>query len=643
MRKIILILLTVAFFGNMASQTYYSIPQIQGTGSKSNYIDQTIKTSGIITAKFVGENSVNAFFLQDAVGDGNPASSDGIFVYTVNDDINIGDKIEIVATVVEYYEKTQLTNIISKRVLSTNNSLPVIKLKYTDTEINWEQYEGMLVEFDQELYVSSNTDLEQYGQISLLPFRKLSPTNQVLPGSNDYYALQNKNTLSPIIVDDAINTSYYKPIILINEEVTRRIGEKTKGLRGVVDYNFSRFLIYPTENPIFYGNPRPTKIENLGDYDLKVCSFNLEYYLTANYGGGFGADSEADAARQHSKIIAALLTIDADIYGLNEIEQGQAALAKLTNALNEIAGSNKYDYINDGGTSFGTYTKAGFIYRKDKVSPHLNLTNNNSPTPINRKKIQAFIQNSDQERFILSINHFKAKSGCSSASGDNIDIGDGQSCFNATRLAEANSTIQVLNSLKSYYNDDDVLIVGDLNAYAMEDPIRAFIDNGYLDLHRRFHADSSYSYVYRGEAGYLDHALANQSMSKQITGMSSFHINADEPSMFEYGASNYYADMYRCSDHDPVVIGIKLNKSSSTNDTTLSELEISSSIFDKSLIVYEAQGGQIHIYDMNGWLCHYSLSNSNTHEMNLTKLSTGLYILKVYVDNKIKRRIVIKK
>jgi predicted extracellular nuclease len=280
----------------------------------------------------------------------------------------------------------------------------------------------------------------------------------------------------------------------------------------------------------------------------------LEYYLTTNFGQGYGPNNETEAARQHTKIIAALLAIDADIYGLIEIEQGQDALIKIVNCAEWGNCCRKIFVHKDGGTIYGTYTKVGYIYRTDKISPYLDLKNKNSPSPHHRKKAQAFMLKSNNERFIFSVNHFKAKSGCSTATGSDVDQGDGQSCYNATRVAEAESTINFMNTCKTYYGDADVLIMGDLNAYAKEDPIRKFIDAGYVDLHRAFHADSSYSYVYRGEAGYLDHALANSTMRQQITGMQAFNINSDEHSMFEYSGSPYQPDMYRCSDHDPVVV-----------------------------------------------------------------------------------------
>ena len=48
---------------------------------------------------------------------------------------------------------------------------------------------------------------------------------------------------------------------------------------------------------------------------------------------------------------------------------------------------------------------------------------------------------------------------------------------------------------------------GDFNAYGMEDPVYEFTSNGYVDLAKRFNA-FDYSYVFDGEAGSLDHAIA---------------------------------------------------------------------------------------------------------------------------------------
>jgi hypothetical protein len=100
--------------------------------------------------------------------------------------------------------------------------------------------------------------------------------------------------------------------------------------------------------------------------------------------------------------------------------------------------------------------------------------------------------------------------------------------------------------------------MGDLNAYAKEDPIRVLIEGGMTDLHRFFHRDSSYSYTFHSEAGYLDHALCSKTLLPQVTGMSAYHLNSDESDYYTYDSSGDET-MFRYSDHDPVLVGLKLD------------------------------------------------------------------------------------
>ena len=57
--------------------------------------------------------------------------------------------------------------------------------------------------------------------------------------------------------------------------------------------------------------------------------------------------------------------------------------------------------------------------------------------------------------------------------------------------------------------DPDLLIIGDLNSYRMEDPITTLEAAGYTDLIEQFVGADGYCYVFDGQLGYLDHALAN--------------------------------------------------------------------------------------------------------------------------------------
>ena len=641
--KILLFILILSI--HISAQTVLTIPQIQGSGTSSSYTSKLVKTTGIVTAKFIGTGKIGGYFLQDPDGDGNIATSDGIFVSTTSDVVSVGDKVTVTGTVTENSTRTQIGTVTAQTVVSSGNTLPVTKVLYNADTFNWEQYEGMLLQFNQTLYVNSNYYFEQYGQLSLYPSRLYSPTNQFLPGTTDYSNLVNANAKTQITLDDGITTSNYTPLPLADVSGTRRTGERVTGLLAIADYSGSSWVIYPASTPVFYGNSRPLTPTNLGNYNLKVCAANLEYYLPTNYGQGYGPSTATEAAHQQIKIVSALLAIDADIYGLVEIEEGQTALSTLATALNSATVAGRYSYIDDAGSINGTYTKVGYLYRTDKVTPYLSLKNNNSPTPMYRKKAQAFTLKSNSERFIFCLNHFKAKSGCSSATGTDADQGDGQSCYNATRVAEATSDISFLNTCKTYYSDQDVLIMGDLNAYTKEDPIQTFVNAGYTDMHRAFHADTAYSYVYNGQAGYLDHALASASLKTQITGVTVFHVNADEPSMFEYSGTAYKPDMYRYSDHDPVVAGILLGNINVTPVIDDNMISVFPTIIDDNFTVSNAAGATIILYSVNGTKLLQLPVDNDEQQIKITDLylNSGVYIVRVDKSDESKRMLILKK
>ncbi|MDF1555566.1 MAG: hypothetical protein P1P84_21015, partial [Deferrisomatales bacterium] len=116
--------------------------------------------------------------------------------------------------------------------------------------------------------------------------------------------------------------------------------------------------------------------------------------------------------------------------------------------------------------------------------------------------------------------------------------------------------------------DPDVLILGGLNSYAKEDPIAALEGAGYVNLQATFGGDEAYPYVFDGQWGSLDHALASPTLRSQTTGAAAWAINADEPSVLDYDtnfksagqiASLYAPDAFRASGHDPLLVGLDLN------------------------------------------------------------------------------------
>ena len=87
---------------------------------------------------------------------------------------------------------------------------------------------------------------------------------------------------------------------------------------------------------------------------------------------------------------------------------------------------------------------------------------------------------------------------------------------------------------------------------------------GYVDLVNSFLGEDAYGYVFDGQIGYLDHALASSALNDDVTGATIWHINADEPDLIDYDTSFkrpnqdaiYAPDAYRSSDHDPVIVGL---------------------------------------------------------------------------------------
>ena len=475
--------------------------------------------------------------------------------------------------------------------------------RYTDLK----KYVGQTVQFDVPFYVCNN-----YNSLLISPRRTYSPTNQALPLSAEY---------SPIL---SLNSQ--GSVTLTGVSGYHRLGERLHNLTVKVNSQTSVSLV----SCDWRGNTRADlekgidleAIDMRGEHTLLVCCMNLEYYLVENWGTGYGPDNQSEHNKQRAKVSKALAKINADLYGFVEIEQGQSALAELAADLSKNTG-RKFSYINDGGSANGSYTKAGYVYCSDVLEPHGSLRYNNEGVD-NRKKTQAFREKATGEVFLYSVNHFKAKSG--KGSGDNADKGDGQGTYNGDRVREAKSVLNHYGSDSYYYGDEDILIMGDLNAYAMEDPIKVLREGGMIDLHRAFHADSSYSYVYRGQAGYLDHALCNSTLYPHVTGMVAYHINSDESDSYTYDKSSDQT-MFRSSDHDPVLVGLRLDTTYTTTPG-VAQADVTLGIQNYTPYIYNAEGGYYIVYRIDGVKVKEQNISSNQEEIN--GLNPGIYILNIY-------------
>ncbi len=596
------------------------ISAVQGSGSSTPIPGQTVTIEGIVVGDFqTGDGDqyeLDGFYVQEepADYDASQLTSEGIFVFaTGGTDVRPGDVVRVTGVANEYVTSsgasslTQLRDVSLVSIVGTASlpapadiSLPVSSL------LDFERYEGMLVRFPQELLIAEYFDFDRYGEIVLArPLdgmqRPFTPTSYARPGAAANQAAQ-ANTFSRIKIDDGRGDQNPDPLRHPNgANFTTgnrfRGGDLVGNAVGVMDDRFGTYRIQPTAAAAYTpANPRAGAPEEVGG-SLKVSSFNvLNYFLTIDNGRSIcgpgsnqecrGADTQEEFVRQRTKILNALAEINADVFGLIELENtaGVEPLADIVGGLNERLGAGTYSSITTG--TIGTDAiKVGIIYKPSVVTPKGGYAILNSAADArfidtkNRPSLaQSFTEISSGGVFTVVVNHLKSKGSDCNDIGD-PDLGDGQGNCNRTRRLAAEALVDWLAGDPTGSGDPDFLIIGDLNAYDEEEPIdaiRAGADgiagtaDDFVDLIEKYHGEFAYSYVFDGQLGYLDYALASSGLSRQATGAADWHINADEPDVIDYDMSFkkaaqdalYEPVPYRSADHDPVIVGLNVGPQS---------------------------------------------------------------------------------
>ncbi len=600
----------MSVFGNVANTIVgqATIPLIQGEGLASQFIGQNVTLEGVVVGDF--QDGMSGFFIQDPIGDGNLLTSDGIFVYDYNNayPVDNGDYVSVSGTVSEYNDGTQLGNISAVEIVSTGNVIsPTIVTLPESVNGELEMYEGMLVKLDHDMTVVQNYFLGKYGQLTLAEGGRLfKATNVYTPSSQQAIDLTDENQRRSLVLDDGSSHQAPDPIPYIGENNTVRAGDKVSELIGVLDEGLINsgsnvdYRLHPTQAPTFERVNERTATPEHVDGSIKVASFNVLNYFTTF--GSRGADNAEEFSRQRVKIIAAMGSINADVYGLMEIENNgydtDSAIYDLVSGMNEYITHTTYAFVDPGMSQVGgDQITVGFIYNTETITVVGSAVTSNTGAFAQKNRqplVQTFAEKATDEKFTVVVNHFKSKGSSCDDMGD-PDMGDGQGNCNGVRTQASEELVAWLATDPTASGNDKFLIIGDLNAYAFEDPIRAIEAHGYGNLIKMFQKHLAYSYVFDGESGYLDHALASPSMTPQVMGATEWHINADEPSVIDYNQEVpdtgtpkpedlYTPDAYRASDHDPVIVG--LNLTFVPTDVAPSEVIISGNATGKINVAY---------------------------------------------------------
>lgn len=518
--------------------------------------------------------------------------------YTLN--IEQGDTLTLKG---KYYPYTapgtgNTTDEISNGVY-VSHSKAIIDTDWSD-DLNgrWSAYSGQSHTFTQPMYICGfNGESALY----IASSRLLSPeeTGVGLPNDSIRYRERVRfNNASLIRLTNVTSAKQY------------RLGSRILNLQATIT---GERVLQAAGQLSIEPNERPTAPPSVGNARLRICGANIENYFY-NWNGAYaGAGSAEQFNVQTEKVSKALRTLDADIYALCEIENGQEALQHLVGKMNNLAGSTIYSYVDDGTTSTQS-VKCAYIYRADKVTPYggmMHPYDYASSIWYTREVIQGFRELSTSEKIVVAINHLKAKSGATS--------------YNQDRMTEVGWLTETLQNVPNQYDDPDIIMFGDYNSYSAEEPIKYLVSNGYKDeLSQRL--PNEYSYVYNSTVGYLDHIFTSETMSKQVTGAAVWHVNADESELSEYSHSD--ESIYRYSDHDPVLIGLRLGEDVSTgleelkHDGEQGRLRYASTQTGK-IILISKEKQPVDIYSMSGNKL-FSISVNGTTTVSLPR---GIYLL----------------
>lgn len=599
MNRLSVVFLSLSFSalaGPVFSQTFTPIGTIQGNASTATAGSFTVR--GVVTAVYPNLSPAG-FYLQNeaADADGNPATSDALFIVQANPTVAVGARLTVSGAVTETGgSPSNGQAVLSSPVitpLATGVALPAFALldNATFSTAVAEPYEGMLIEFSAPVTVTDVGTIRSQGSLSISvrglafqPTQIIDPNDDPasgtsstgatnVPAVNAYAAA---NTLKTLLLDDGRVTVNPNPTPYLDPALkTVRVGSTVARLRGIMNFSGGKWRVQPlagADAPAVV-TVRPAVPTFAAPVDVRVASFNIENFFNGDgAGGGFptsrGANTYADYRRQRAKIIVAITQLNPDVAGLIEVENDgtrpTSALVDLVNGLNGAAGAGTYAFVNDGGVFSQPGTSdlihCAIIYKPAVVRPIGPALIAAAPNTFERVPLAQVFSTvrpggAPADTFALVVNHFKAKS---SGTGANADQGDGQGASNLRRKQQAAALVQFINSSVIPAGNARVITVGDYNANYEEDPLDIMRAAGFV----LGSPPSSTSYVFNGLSSSLDHAILSPALAARAE-VHKWNINGAEPDWVDYaiaGAATDTTIAFRTSDHDPILIGLNLRR-----------------------------------------------------------------------------------
>jgi len=545
-----------------------AIGVVQGSGTRSPLLGQTVRVEGVVNGAF--DRSLGGFFMQSptAADDGDAATSDGLFVQWPDDAkwFTAGQHLHVAGQVLEIGDDGSSLTALGSAEVTVLGAAEVEPVTLSAPAANWEALEGMLVHISAPLTVGRNDELRRYGSIGVsFDGRLFQPTERTAPG-DDARRIAAENAHRSLLLDDGSNRANPDSIAWLGTDAgPLRAGSEIIGVRGVLDQRHGHYRVQQTQAAEkIVRAERPPVPAVAGS--VRIAGLNLLNLFNGDgNGGGFptarGAKDAAGYQLQQAKLVATIQALNADVAALMEVENdgfgADSALAQLVAALNGAAGSRSdWRFVDAGDGPGSDAIRVALIYRASRV------TAVGRPASIStgafaygsRPPLAQSFRAGSGPAFTVVVNHFKSKGSCQQATGADLDRGDGQGCWNASRVAAATQLDQWIRRDPAGIGSDRTLIIGDLNSYALEDPITTLTALGWHDALALAGVTEPYSFVWDGMAGRLDHALVSPALAPAVRGAAEWHNNADEETAQGYPTGE--PGPWRASDHDPLLLGL---------------------------------------------------------------------------------------
>ncbi len=589
---------------------------IQGSGASSPLVGTGVTTTGIITAVKPGTDG--GFFLQDPNGDGNPGTSDGIFVSTgsvIPGAVTVGNIIRLNGNVSEWVpasypnqsSETRLS-VNSLVVLSTGNPLPApVFVTGSDTTSpsgiaghpldTLEEFEGMRVVLGSfsvmtptegtidEPSATATSNGIFYGIVSGVarPFREPGiPISDPVPPPNPPNVPRFDENPERIRVESAA-LSGSVPLNVPS-------GAIISNLIGPLAYNAWTYTVFPDSAPNVTSAgftspaPAPTPLPQ----EFTVASANLQRFFDATDDAALTDPvlTAAAFARRCAKVSRVVRDVmrSPDIIAVQEVEN-LAALQAVVAKINSDAGTtNDYQaFLYEGNDPSGL--DVGFLVRSSRVFVLSVTQSGKTDTYVNPNNGQAETLNDHPplvlrarigaQNFTVVASHLLPLSGIA-------DSVDGPR-VRAKRRAQAEFLANLVQARQTADPAERIVLAGDINAFRGNDgyvdiiqtligsPTAAnqvvlaspdLVNPNLIDLVDIIPAIEQYSTSSGGNAEVLDHIFINLAAQPFTTRYAYARPNADQP-LVDY---NDPAIPDRAAERDQAIAFFTLPTSASDTD-----------------------------------------------------------------------------